>query len=182
MSIEKFKDFRIFHFETHYFCYLCPFLYGKLFVRREAGLRSSIWKNVGVEVPSIWQNNWGIQTTFYHKTPPSGKKTAPQKTAIKKNFFDETTPNSCHADCDTNKQGEETPSIQELQNTKQAINLIDTHYSESLQNESPRPQTFACTQLFALVRFYSFQNKNKKRKKNWDKMLSYIAKRAVIVW
>ena len=91
------------------------FLHGKLFVRHEAGHRSSIWKNGGVEVPSIWQNNWGIQTTFYHKTPPSGKKKPKKKkTAIKKNFFDETTPNSCHADCDTNKQGEETPSIQEL--------------------------------------------------------------------
>lgn len=115
MSIEKFKDFRICHFETHYFCYLCPFLYGKLFVRHEAGHRSSIWKNGGVEVPSIWQNNWGIQTTFYHKTPPRGKKKAKKKkTAIKKDFFDETTPNSCHADYDTNKQGEETPSTQKL--------------------------------------------------------------------
>ena len=74
MSIEKFKDFRIFHFETHYFCYSCPFLFGKLFVRHEAGHRSSMWKNGGVEVPSIWPSNWGIQTTFYHKTPPSGKK------------------------------------------------------------------------------------------------------------
>lgn len=84
MSIEKFKDFRICHFETHYFCYLCPFLYGKLFVRHEAGHRSSIWKNGGVEVPSIWQNNWGIQTTFYHKTPPSGKKKNSQKKTRKK--------------------------------------------------------------------------------------------------
>lgn len=55
------------------------FLHGKLFVRHEAGHRSSIWKNGGVEVPSIWQNNWGIQTTFYHKTPPSGKKKPKKK-------------------------------------------------------------------------------------------------------
>lgn len=52
---------------------------------------------------------------FTTKRRPVVKKSQKKKkTAIKKNFFDETTPNSCHADCDTNKQGEETPSIQEL--------------------------------------------------------------------
>lgn len=43
------------------------------------------------------------------------KETAKKKLSrSQKDFFDETTPNSCHTDCDINKQGEETPSIQEL--------------------------------------------------------------------
>lgn len=51
---------------------------------------------------------------FTTKRRPEVKKKPKKKTAIKKDFFDETTPNSCHADYDTNKQGEETPSIQKL--------------------------------------------------------------------
>lgn len=115
MSIEKFKDFRICPFETHYFCYLCPFFCTESYLLDTKLVTDHLFgKMAGWKYLQFDKTTGEFKRRFTTKRRPEVKKKPKKKTAIKKDFFDETTPNSCHADYDTNKQGEETPSIQKL--------------------------------------------------------------------